>query len=110
MVSLRDEPASLQGNRKNDLKHGNGIETNSDGSQYKGQFVEGKRQGKGTYTFPGGNVYSGQWVDNRMEGKVDRTRRRHFIIRLEGTGTFPMERLIEELRRRVSLGIERILG
>lgn len=52
------------------MKHGFGVETNSDGSKYNGNFMEGKRHGKGAYTFPDGNIYIGEWVDNRMEGRV----------------------------------------
>lgn len=56
--------------RKNDKKHGYGMESNADGSVYKGQFLEGKKHGKGSYSFPDGNLYIGEWVENRMEGRV----------------------------------------
>ena len=39
------------------------------GSNYVGQWKDGKRDGQGTYTFPSGENYVGQWKDGVLQFK-----------------------------------------
>ena len=41
-----------------------------DGSTYKGNWVNGKKQGKGTFTTSDGIKMTGQWVDDNMHGEI----------------------------------------
>lgn len=52
----------------NDMRHGMGNNTSSEGHRYIGQFHQGKRQGQGTYTFPSGESYTGVWLDDKRHG------------------------------------------
>jgi hypothetical protein len=49
--------------------HGRGMEVGSDGSVYKGVFVNGKYEGKGVKHYCSGNIYEGYWSDNNFEGE-----------------------------------------
>jgi hypothetical protein len=40
-----------------------------DGSQYKGDYHNDKRQGKGTMKFVNGDTYEGDWINDNIEGK-----------------------------------------
>ena len=46
-----------EGTWKDDMKHGGGKETYSDGATYEGRFQEGSRHGHGTLTYANGDVY-----------------------------------------------------
>jgi hypothetical protein len=52
----------------NDMRHGQGVMINKDGSVYHGQWVLNKRQGEGTYYYLNGDSYSGNWVQGRKHG------------------------------------------
>lgn len=41
----------------------------SDGSDYNGNYLEGKREGQGIYTFDNGDYYDGQWKNDLMSGR-----------------------------------------
>ncbi|MFL0800125.1 MAG: hypothetical protein K6L80_06750 [Agarilytica sp.] len=41
----------------------------ADGSQYKGQCLNGKREGQGVYTWATGNRYEGQWHNGQRHGQ-----------------------------------------
>ena len=41
----------------------------SDGSDYNGNYLEGKREGQGIYTFDNGDYYDGQWKNDLMSGE-----------------------------------------
>ena len=41
-----------------------GVETWDDGTEYEGQFKDGKKHGKGSITYPDGSTYSGQLKDD----------------------------------------------
>ena len=64
----QDEIASYQGEWKNDLFHGCGIETIPSKGTYTGQFKNGLVQGFGIQEFPNGQVYKGDWKDNKKHG------------------------------------------
>ena len=55
--------------------HGQGTATYPDGTQYVGQFKNGKWHGQGTYTFPDGTQYVGEFKEGKLDG--------------QGTHTFP---------------------
>lgn len=45
-----------------------GSSTYPDGSQYTGQWQDGKREGQGTYWGPTGEKYEGSWKNDRRDG------------------------------------------
>ena len=57
-----------EGQWKNSLKHGIGIETYKK-NFYQGEFVNGKRNGIGEYFWEKDVFYSGEWKDNLMNGE-----------------------------------------
>ncbi|CAD8049390.1 unnamed protein product [Paramecium sonneborni] len=52
----------------NDLQHGKGTETWSDGARYEGDYYYGKKNGKGKLNFADGSCYQGDFIDNYIEG------------------------------------------
>ena len=47
-----------------------GTETWNDGSSYKGNYVNGKKEGFGTYCWADGSKYEGDWYENKVNGSV----------------------------------------
>jgi hypothetical protein len=64
--------ATYNGEWKDNLPHGDGIETYSCDRMYKGRFKEGQRDGEGTYTGLHG-VYKGQWKEGIRNGEGTET-------------------------------------
>ena len=64
----QDEVALYQGEWKNDLFHGCGIETIPSRGIYTGQFKNGLVEGFGIQEFPNGQVYKGNWKNNMKHG------------------------------------------
>jgi hypothetical protein len=56
-----------------DKRHGQGTLTMPDLGTYVGEWNEGKKNGKGTFTFTEGGKYEGEWVDGMCNGKGTRT-------------------------------------
>ena len=52
-----------------DLWHGQGILTFSNGDTYKGGFMNGHRHGQGKYTSADGTTYDGEWKDGMRHGQ-----------------------------------------
>ena len=50
-----------EGEWKNYLEHGYGVDKYFDGRIYEGQYENGNRVGKGKITWPDGEVYEGGW-------------------------------------------------
>jgi hypothetical protein len=63
-----DNSKKYIGEWRNDLYHGHGKESWSDGSFFEGVFAQGKKNGNGTYVWPDHTTYSGEWVGNKMRG------------------------------------------
>ena len=59
-ITLSDEADDLNGT--DEQKY-------SDGSDYNGNYLEGKREGQGIYTFDNGDYYDGQWKNDLMSGE-----------------------------------------
>ena len=57
-----------EGEFQMDLQHGFGQQTDSKGSQYKGQFTKGMRGPNGIYTFGAGCVYEGEFHNDMLNG------------------------------------------
>ena len=57
------------GQWENGRLNGQGTLTYPDGSQYAGQWKENQRHGKGTYIYSGGSKYVGQFENNRRNGE-----------------------------------------
>jgi len=57
-----ERPECLSG----DCINGHGIAQYSDGSNYEGQFKDGKRHGQGTWTFPNGGVIKGHFEKDKF--------------------------------------------
>jgi len=51
-----------------DCLNGTGIFHFSDGTTYKGQWKDGKREGQGFFSLPNGTTYEGQWKNDKIEG------------------------------------------
>ena len=58
---------------KKGQKHGHGLYSYPDGSEYDGEFVDGKHEGHGTYKWASGRLagteYTGEWQDGKRHGK-----------------------------------------
>lgn len=59
-----------EGEWKNDLQDGYGVEVWEDQSKYTGYYKEGMKHGKGKYIWPDGSCYDGEWSENKINGKV----------------------------------------
>ena len=62
-----------KGNFKNNLKHGQGTQTWSNGKKYVGEWKRGAANGEGTITLPNGNNYVGEWKDGLKNGQGTET-------------------------------------
>ena len=47
--------------------HGRGIFTWSDGKQYEGEYINGKKVGQGIYTWPDGRQHDGNWQNGMSQ-------------------------------------------
>ena len=54
------------GEFKDDLFHGKGVLTLSDGSVYEGDFKDDLYHGKGDYTYPDGTIVEGQFKNGQL--------------------------------------------
>jgi len=61
--------AKYVGQLKNDLPHGQGNFTFSDGSKYYGEWRNGKGEGNGTKTWRDGRKYSGKFKNDKPHGQ-----------------------------------------
>ena len=59
-----------EGQWKDGKKNGQGTAKYSDGGVYEGQYKDDKRNGQGTYTNINGVKSSGIWVDGKLDGKT----------------------------------------
>ena len=64
----QDEIALYQGEWKDDLFHGCGVEKIPSKGTYTGQFKNGLVEGFGIQEFPNGQVYKGDWKNNMKHG------------------------------------------
>ena len=64
-----------EGQHRNGLRCGYGIEISHKGFKYEGEFKNDQPNGQGTYTFPNGKKYEGEFKDGEQNG--------------QGTTTFP---------------------
>ena len=51
------------------IPHGQGQITHNDGSSYKGNWINGRKNGRGIFVYKNGNTYDGEWIDDRMNGE-----------------------------------------
>ena len=58
-----------EGEWKDNLKHGQGTYTWSNGIKYVGEWKNDLRNGQGTQTFPRGDKYVGEFKDGRWHGR-----------------------------------------
>ena len=56
------------GQWKNGLKDGFGVETYSTGNTFEGRWHQGTKSGHGKYIFCNGNIFEGEWTDNIFNG------------------------------------------
>ena len=57
------------GEWKNGSKHGQGVETYQDGSKYVGEFIGGYYEGIGTAFYLNGDKYEGEWSSGNRHGQ-----------------------------------------
>merc|ERR550514_2518009 len=61
--------STYEGGFFDDMKHGNGTLTWSDGRQFRGQFERGRFHGAAVMTWPDGRLYCGQYIEDRKHGE-----------------------------------------
>jgi hypothetical protein len=61
--------ASFEGDWREDLQEGYGVELWVDGSEFRGFYQNGKKQGFGCYSWADGSRYIGNWLDNKICGR-----------------------------------------
>ena len=59
---------TFEGNWKNNILNGVGIEIWKDGSFYQGDFKNNKKNGIGLYRWSDGTIYHGEWDNDEMTG------------------------------------------
>ena len=59
---------SYEGDWEEDLMHGEGTYTFTNGSKYTGQWIKGQRHGDGKIEYLDGSYYQGQWEKDQMHG------------------------------------------
>ena len=64
-----DMEGEYVGEYKDDMRHGQGTFTWSDGRKYVGEWRDGKRHGKGAYTCDSGYRYVGGFKNNKEHGE-----------------------------------------
>jgi len=72
MPAMLDIPAGskYEGERLNNLPHGNGMLEYSNGDTYKGEWLNGKRHGIGIFfRCADATLYTGDWIDDKPNGK-----------------------------------------
>ena len=57
------------GEWKDNIRHGQGTFTTPDGNRYVGEFKDDKMHGQGTFTTPDGDRYVGEWKDDKKHGQ-----------------------------------------
>ena len=67
-VEVVDGGGTYVGEYKDNLYHGQGTMTLSNGRQYVGEFKEGKRHGEGTLIYPDGRQMEGIWEEGEFLG------------------------------------------
>lgn len=54
---------------ENEKFTGHGVHAYEDGSEYSGDFVQGRPEGNGKMTFSNQDIYDGKWKNGKMHGK-----------------------------------------
>ena len=68
-VSDKKNLKNYEGMWENSMKNGYGIEKYGDNSEYKGSFLNGKRDGIGYYYwYEDNSSYEGEWKENKLNG------------------------------------------
>ena len=57
-----------KGELLDNMCHGKGVMTWTNGSKFEGEFCKGRRR-KGTYTYSDGSIYKGEYLDDLRHGK-----------------------------------------
>jgi hypothetical protein len=60
--------AQYKGEWRDDLQHGEGVETWTDKSRYEGEYEYGRKHGVGSYQWNDGSLYTGDWRENKISG------------------------------------------
>eukprot|EP01124_Arcella_intermedia_P013534 TRINITY_DN19939_c0_g1_i1.p1 TRINITY_DN19939_c0_g1~~TRINITY_DN19939_c0_g1_i1.p1 ORF type:complete len:921 (+),score=252.59 TRINITY_DN19939_c0_g1_i1:23-2764(+) len=61
--------ATYEGEWSEDLPHGNGTLSYTNGTTYSGEWVNGRKIGQGKIVWPNGDSYVGSWNNDKMDGK-----------------------------------------
>lgn len=68
-LELKDKSTASTKCVSGDCVNGRGKMVYTNGDNYDGDFVDGKKVGQGTYTYTNGQIYVGQFFDNLRNGK-----------------------------------------
>jgi hypothetical protein len=68
-TSNLENGSEYTGQWKDGKQNGEGTVKHKNGSEYTGQWKDGKINGQGTVKYKDGNVYVGQWKNNRFDGQ-----------------------------------------
>lgn len=55
-----------EGEFKDDLRHGKGVEVYDNGDRYEGEYSFGLKNGIGTYYYSNGDWWKGEWKDDKQ--------------------------------------------
>jgi len=67
-TDIQCDGSNYKGEWKNGKKHGKGIQNWAEGDIYKGEWKDGKRTGWGIHIWPDGHYYEGEYADDKRNG------------------------------------------
>lgn len=65
----KQQGKSFNGDWLNNMMHGSGIFSWTDGRRYVGEYKEDKKSGYGEFFWPDGRYYKGYWKEGKQNGK-----------------------------------------
>ena len=67
IIILYPDGSKYKGQWENNKKNGSGTMKYSDGSEYNGQWENDKKNGSGTMKYPDGTEYNEQWENDEIK-------------------------------------------
>ena len=69
VTSIQSDGSVYTGEIRDDMKHGQGVQTWEDGSRHEGAWQCDEANGYGKFESADGNVYEGMWFNDQAHGK-----------------------------------------